>query len=87
MIDVVREAARALRRDLILTAVSEKEGLRATEAELDERIAAMAATRGVSPAQVYKSLEEAKRLPDIERSLTEEKVFGFLLAQSTVTGS
>ena len=76
-----------MQRDLILTAVSEKEGLRATEAELDERIAAMAATRGVSPAQVYKSLEEAKRLPDIERSLTEEKVFGFLLAQSTVTGS
>lgn len=80
-------AMRQVQRDLILTAVSEKEGLRATEAELDDRIAAMAATRGVSPTQVYQSLEEAKRLPDIERSLTEEKVFAFLLAQSTVTGS
>ena len=80
-------AMRQVQRDLILNAVGEKEGLRATEAELDERIAAMAAARGVSPAEVYKSLEEAKRLPEMERSLTEEKVFGFLLSQSTVTES
>lgn len=78
-------AARQVQRDLILGTVAEQAGLRATEAELDERIAAIAAARGASPAEVYKSLEEAKRLPELERSLTEEKVFAHLLAQSTIT--
>jgi trigger factor len=80
-------ALQQVRRDLVLNAVSEAQALRATEAELDERIAALAATRGISPAEVYKSMEEAKRLPELERSITEEKVFRFLLSQSTVTGS
>lgn len=80
-------ATRQVQRDLILNAVAEQQGLRATEAELDERIAALAAARGASPAEVYRSLEEGKRLPELERSLTEEKVFAWLLAQSTVTGS
>jgi hypothetical protein len=34
---------------------------------------------------VYASLEQAKRLPELERSITEEKIFGWLLPQSTVT--
>jgi trigger factor len=74
-----------VRRDLVLTAVTEAQGLRATEAELDERVAAMAAARGQAPAQVYAALEQAKRLPELERSLTEEKAWAWLLAQSTVT--
>ena len=78
-------ALQQVRRDLVLNAVSEQQQLRATEAELDERIARIAESRGSSPAEVYKSLEEAKRLPELERSITEEKVFAYLLSQSTVT--
>ncbi|MDZ4674967.1 MAG: trigger factor [Gemmatimonadota bacterium] len=74
-----------VRRDLVLTAVAEAQELRATEGEVDERVAAIAATRGVPVGQVYASLEQAKRLPEIERSLTEEKAWAWLLAQSTVT--
>lgn len=74
-----------VRRDLVLTAVAEAQELRATEQEVDERVAAIAATRGVPVGQVYASLEQAKRLPEIERSLTEEKAWAWLLAQSTVT--
>jgi trigger factor len=74
-----------VRREMVLAAVAEREGLRATEAELDGRIARIAEQRGSSPAAVYTSLQEAKRLPELERAITEEKVFGFLLSQSTVT--
>jgi trigger factor len=74
-----------VRRELVLAAVAEREGLRATEAELDQRIARIAEQRGTSPAKVYASLEENKRLAELERAITEEKVFGFLLSQSTVT--
>jgi FKBP-type peptidyl-prolyl cis-trans isomerase (trigger factor) len=73
-----------VRRDLVLDYVVEKEGLRATEAELDARIKQLAERRGVPPEQLYASLEKAKRLRDVERSITEEKVFAFLLSKSTV---
>src|SRR5438034_520511 len=73
-----------VRRDLILDYVAEQHALHATEAELDRRIKELAERRGMPTEQLYASLEKAKRLRDVERSLTEEKVFAFLLSQSTV---
>ena len=73
-----------VRRELILDAVVEKEKLQATEAEIDERVAALAAARGVSPGEVYGQLQKAGRLAELERSITEEKAFTWLLTQSTV---
>lgn len=73
-----------VRRDLVLDAVVEKHGLRATAAELDARIAELATRRGGDPAELRATLEKNHRLRDVERSLTEEKVFAFLLSQSTV---
>src|SRR5205814_8605460 len=73
-----------VRRDLVLDYVMEQQGLQATEAELDRRIQELAERRGMPAEQLYASLEKAKRLRDVERSITEEKVFAFLLSQSTV---
>jgi trigger factor len=73
-----------VKRDLALDALVEAHGLKATEAELDERINTMAGARGVPAGQIYASLEKSKRLGELERAITEEKVFDFLLKQSTV---
>ena len=73
-----------VRRDLILDWVVEHHGLQATAAELDQRLQEIAARRGMPVAELRASLEKAKRLRDLERGLTEEKVFAFLLPQSTV---
>src|SRR5437016_1546060 len=73
-----------VRRDLILDWVVEHHGLRATEAELEQKVQEIAARRGTPVAEVRATLEKAKRLRDLERGLTEEKVFTFLLSQSTV---
>jgi trigger factor len=73
-----------VRRDLVLDYVVESQQLRATEAELDQRIQELAERRGMPAAQLYASLEKAKRLRDVARSITEEKVFAYLLSQSTV---
>ena len=73
-----------VRRDLILDAVAEKEKLACTEKELDARVAELAARRGETPAAVYATLEKAGRLRELERSITEEKVFAHLLAQSAI---
>src|SRR5438105_851728 len=73
-----------VRRDLVLDYVVESQNLRATEAELDQKVQELAERRGMPAAQLYASLEKAKRLRDIARSITEEKVFAYLLSQSTV---
>ena len=73
-----------VRRDLILDWVVEHHGLRATAAEVDARLQEVAARSGKTAAELRASLEKAKRLRDLERGFTEEKVFTFLLSQSTV---
>jgi trigger factor len=73
-----------VKRDLVLDAVIEREGLRSTEAEIDERIAQLAAGRGVSAGEYYQQVQKAGRLGEIERSISEEKAFAWLLGQSTV---
>lgn len=73
-----------VQRDLVLDAVVEAQGLRATEAELDQRIARMAEARGLSAGEVYGQLQKGNRLGELERAITEEKVFDHLLSQSTV---
>jgi trigger factor len=77
-------AEQQVRRELVLDAVVEAEKLAATEAELDERVAALAAGRQVSPGQLYAQLEKNGRLRELERSITEEKAFAWLLQQSNV---
>ena len=73
-----------VRRDLILDWVVEHHALRATEAELAARLEEVAARSGKPAAELRATLEKEKRLRDLERGLTEEKVFTFLLSQSTV---
>jgi len=77
-------AERQVRRDLVIDTVAEREGLTATEADLDDRIAETAAKRGADPGQLYASLQKAGRLKELERSITEDKVFKWLLERNTV---
>ena len=77
-------AERQVRRDLIIDTLSERENLKATEADIDERVAEVAQKRNAEPGQVYASLQKAGRLQEIERAITEEKVFKWLLERTTV---
>jgi FKBP-type peptidyl-prolyl cis-trans isomerase (trigger factor) len=73
-----------VRRDLILDAAAEQAKLACTEKELDARVAEIAQRRGDAPGTVYAALEKAGRLRELERSITEEKVFAHLLALSEI---
>ena len=73
-----------VKRDLLLDAVVESQKLAATEAELDERVAGIAASRKLPTGQVYSQLQQSNRLRELERAITEEKAFAWLLQQSTV---
>ena len=77
-------AERQVRRDLVIDTVAERENLTATEADLDDRIAETASKRGADPGQLYASLQKAGRLKELERNITEDKVFKWLLERNTV---
>jgi trigger factor len=77
-------AERQVRRDLILDTVAEREKLTATEADVDDKVAELAAKRGMEPGPLYASLQKAGRLRELERSITEERVFAWLLGKNTI---
>jgi trigger factor len=77
-------AERQVRRDLIVDALAEKENLKATEADIDARVAEMAAKRNADVSQVYMSLQKAGRLKEIEQGITEDKVFSWLIEKNEV---
>jgi trigger factor len=77
-------AERQVKRDLIIDHVAEKESLKATEEDVDFRIEEIAKRQNTDPSKVYSSLQKAKRLNELERSITEEKVFNYLMEQSTI---
>jgi len=77
-------AERQIRRDLVIETIAERENLGSTEKDLDDRITEQAEKRGVNPGQLYAQLEKSGRLKEIERSLTEDKVFQWLLEKNEV---
>ena len=77
-------AERQVRRDLIIDTIAEREKLSATESDIDKRVAEVASKRNADPGQVYASLQKAGRLKEIEHSITEDKVFAWLLERNTV---
>jgi trigger factor len=78
-------AERQVRRDFIIDTIADREGLRASEADIDDRVAELASKRGVDPGQVYAQLQKSGRLREIEHGLTEEKVFKWLVERNEVS--
>ena len=77
-------AERQVRRDLIIETIAERESLKSTEADIDDRVADVASKRGADPGQVYASLQKAGRLRELEQSITEDKVFHWLMEKNEV---
>ena len=77
-------AERQVRRDVVIDHIAAREKLTATEKDVDDKIAELAEKRGAKPGEVYAALQKANRLREIERSITEDRVFAWLLERSTV---
>ncbi len=80
-------AERQVRRDLIVDTLAERESLTASASDVDARVEEMAKSRNADPGQVYAQLQKAGRLQEIERELTENRVFAWLLERNTVSAS
>lgn len=78
-------AENQVRRDLIVDTIAEREKLQASASEVDARVEALAKARNADPGQVYAQLQKQGRLSEIEREITEERVFAWLLEKNPVT--
>lgn len=77
-------AERQVRRDLVIDTVADQQKLRATESDIDERVATVAQRLDKPPGEVYAKLQKEGRIRDMERSITEDKVFTWLLEKNTI---
>jgi trigger factor len=77
-------AERQVRRDVVIETLAEREKLTATEKDVDAKVSELAAKRGADPGQLYASLQKAGRLKELERGITEDRVFAWLFERNTV---
>ena len=85
--EFVSMAETQVKRDLLLEHIAERHDLKATEEDIDERVEKIAKARDTEPGKVFASLQRENRIKELERSITEEKVFAYLLEQSPVIES
>ena len=85
--EFVSMAETQVKRDLLLEHIAERHDLKATEEDIDERVEKIATARDTEPGKVFASLQRENRIKELERSITEEKVFAYLLEQSPVIES
>jgi trigger factor len=78
------QAEAALKRMLVVESLADREGLRATADEVDERVEKLAEQHGVSPSDAWLQLEKNGQLQSLENEITEEKVFAFLKSRNSV---
>ena len=77
-------AERQVRRDLVVETLAEREKLAAEEKDIDDRISEMASKRNADPGKLYAQLQKAGRIKELERGITEDKVFKWLFERNTV---
>ena len=75
----------AVRRDLLVSRITEEHGLRASSDEVGAQLEAVARERGEPAGRVRARLRKSGALETIERRLTDAKLIRFLREQSEIT--
>ncbi|HVZ73275.1 MAG TPA: trigger factor [Polyangia bacterium] len=73
------------RGNIIIQAIAEREGLTATDADLQKRIAEIAAASNETPKKVRADFEREQALPQLEAQIREQKVLDMLISQAKIT--
>ena len=79
------QAEAAVKRMLVVETLADREGLRATEDDVDARVQTLAEKHGRTPTDIWLDLERSGQLQALENEITEDKVFEYLKGQSTVS--
>lgn len=77
-------AEHAVRRMLVIDRVAELESLRATQEDVDARVAEIAASNDMQEAEVRRQLAQSGRLQALASDIMEKRVFDYLKSLSTI---
>jgi len=83
--EVRTEAEEEARGSILIQAIAEREGLTATDADVQKRVAELAAARNENPKQLRAELEKDHRIHQIEGQIREQKALDMLIAQAKIT--
>jgi trigger factor len=78
------QAEWGLKRMMVVERIAEQEGFTATQDEIDAKVEEIAASHGRTPSEVWIQLEKSGQLEVLEREITEDRVFDYLMEQNTV---
>src|SRR3954452_7765254 len=76
--DAHPDAAQAIRREAVIAAVMEAEGIEASDGDVLDALAASAAREGIAPEKLRDRLEKAGRLDETREALAQRAAVAFL---------
>ena len=79
------EAEEEARGAILIQSISEREGITVTDADLQKRIAELAAGRNENPKQLRAELEKDHRIHQIENQIREQKTLDMLISQAKIS--
>jgi trigger factor len=86
MLEDFRESAeQEARGSIIVQAIAEREGVTAADADLQKRIAELAAARGENAKKLRADFEREGALPQLQAQIREQKTLDMLIAQAKIT--
>jgi len=77
------QAEATIKRMLVVETLADREGLRATQDDVDARVEQLAEQHGQSPSDVWLQLEKSGQLQQVEADITESKVLEWLRSHNT----
>jgi trigger factor len=84
-VEVKDEAEEEARGAILLQAIGEREGITASDADVQKRIAELAQGRNETPKQLRAELEKDGRVRTIETQIREQKTLDLLISQAKIT--
>jgi len=79
------EAEEEARGAILLQAIAEREGITVGDADVQKRVAELAAARNENPKQLRAELEKNHRIHQIEAQIREQKTLDMLISQAKIT--
>jgi trigger factor len=83
--EVHTEAEEEARGSILIQTIADREGIAATDADLQQRIAELASGRNENPKQLRAELEKDQRIQQLEAQIREQKTLDMLIAQAKIT--
>lgn len=83
--DAMPEAEEQARASVLLGAIAEREGIEVTDADVQKKIAELAAARQENAKKLRADLERSGRIQSLRRQIQDDKTLDMLLSQAKIT--